>query len=576
MDEFKEKNMCLQFYNYLCEKIGTEELFRLRQKYYLLFDFLLIGRHEIVLNSGSKSEGLELEGSDIDVMFLSRDITVFENEAHCRKKRPNVFIMNTQDIKPGFTILKLSKSSFIPNGSNTFRYSDIWEKDIVLSNVKVKQFLKSENKAFDFVHGPCITNKDYTRDYVFCFRCPTWIGQARKLRGKSRLWPCPSVVDNIERCGTLFVPIGSKTSVTEEFEWRISFSVAEKLLIYSFSHTQMLCYALLKIMLKEIIETYTNSKGILCSYFLKTVVFWVSEEYSGDKWQPHMIIPCFMACLARLVYCVDHSYLPHYFIPEINLLDDKLFSNKATELRHLLNEFYGIGPQFFTYSKTLSNRVERHLSSFNIINNFNTLYHLNKKYGIEMRSICYCERCSNNTFSKILKLSTKRHNPLNLNVYIFRICQIAGNSNEITGIDLSLNKVFYKIHKQRFPCIILGLNTDAASGWLYLATYLFTLQHFSVSLSIVDYALSKCTPDKLYCFNDHLHYEQLDYTGQQSLKYGCLDISSIYRRHNDRAILQTIPTTPHPSIHQPTPTNNIKTPFTWHARLVEIFEDRTF
>ncbi|CAC5388410.1 unnamed protein product [Mytilus coruscus] len=106
--------------------------------------------------------------------------------------------MNTQDIKPGFTILKLGKSSFISNDSITFRYSDIWEKDIVLSNVKVKQFLKSENKEFDFVHGPCITDKDYTRDYAFCFRCPTWIGQAQKLRGKSRLWPCPSVVENIE------------------------------------------------------------------------------------------------------------------------------------------------------------------------------------------------------------------------------------------------------------------------------------------------------------------------------------------------------------------------------------------
>ncbi|CAC5388413.1 unnamed protein product [Mytilus coruscus] len=332
MDEIKDKSLCLQFYNYLCEKIGTEELFRLRQKYYLLFDFLLKCRNEIVINSGSKSEGLELEGSDIDVMFLDREITVFENEAHCRNKKPNVFIMYTQDIKPGFTILKLSKSSFISNESKTFHYLDIWGKDIVLSNVRVKQFLKSKNKDFDFVHGPCITNKDYTRDYAFCFRCPTWIGQARKLRGKSRLWPCPSVVENIER-----------------------------------------------------------------------------------------------------------------------------------------------------------------------------------KYGIER--VAY-----------VIVLA------------VLRTRSIAGNSNKITGVDLSLNKVFYEFHKRRLPCLILGLNTDAAAGWLYLATYLFFLQHFSVSLRIVDYALSKCTPDKLYSFDDDLHYEQLDYTEQQALKYGCLDISSIYRRRVIEAI----------------------------------------
>ncbi|CAC5388408.1 unnamed protein product [Mytilus coruscus] len=326
MNQSKEKSLCLQFYNYLCEKIGTEELVRLRQKYYLLHDFLLQKKNQIIINSGSKSEGLELEGSDTDLMFLQRDITVFENEAHCKNKKPNIFIMNTQDIKLGYTILKLSKSSFIHNGSHLFDFSDIYGKDIVLSNVKVKQWLKSTNKEYDCVHGPCITDKDYTRDLAFCLRCPTWIKQARKLRGKNRLWPCPSVVGNIEKCGTL---------------------------------------------------------------------------------------------------------------------------------------------------------------------------------------------C----------------NPLNLNVYIFRTCQIAGNSRGHTGLNSFPNKDLYKNHKQRLPYIILGLNTDAAVGWLYLATYLFSLHHFSVSLKIVDYALSKCTPDKLYCLMDHLHYEQLDYTEQQALQYGCLDISCIYRRH---------------------------------------------
>ncbi|XP_063399939.1 uncharacterized protein LOC134684575 [Mytilus trossulus] len=536
MDEFKVKSLDLQFYNYLCEKIGTDELVRLRRKYYQLWDFLLTNKDVVVVNSGSKSEGLDLEGSDIDVMFLRKDITVYENEAQYRNKKPNVFIMITQDIKPGFTMLKLSKSSFIFR-REIYNCSDIWEQDILLSNVKVKQLLRTKHAGYDLVHGPCITDNENNRDYAFCLRCPSWIRQARKLRGKSRVWPSPSVIANIEKYGTLFVPIGCKTSVTEEFEWRISFSVAEKLLIYSFRHTQMLCYALLKIMLKEIIETYTYSKGILCSYFLKTVVFWVSEEYRGDEWQPHMILTCFMACLARLVYCVDHSYLPHYFIPEINLLEDKLISNNATELTHLLNKFYRIGPQFLTYSKTLSNFAQHHISSFNIINNFNTLYHINRKYAMEISKMCYCQRCSNIKISKISKLSTKRRNPLNLNVCIFRICQFAGISNEINGKNLSLNKVFYEIHKQRLPYIILGLNADAASGWLYLATYLFSLNQFSVSLRIIDYALSKCTPDKLYCCNDDLHYEQLYDTEQQALKYGCLDISSIFRRHVITAIL---------------------------------------
>ncbi|CAG2186277.1 unnamed protein product [Mytilus edulis] len=109
-------------------------------------------------------------------------------------------------------------------------------------------------------------------------------------------------------------------------------------------------------------------------------------------------------------------------------------------------------------------------------------------------------------------------------------------SRDHPTINLPSNKDIYKNHKQRYPYIIIGLNTDAAAGWLYLATYFFSLHHFSVSLRIVDYALSKCTPDKVYCLLEALRYEQLDYTEQQALKYGCLDISSIYRRHVIRKV----------------------------------------
>jgi hypothetical protein len=61
------------------------------------------------------------------------------------------------------------------------------------------------------------------------------------------------IVSTIESYGVLLVPIGCKNSPNERLEWRISFFVAEKHMIYSFSHTQLLCYALLKHLLKEVI-----------------------------------------------------------------------------------------------------------------------------------------------------------------------------------------------------------------------------------------------------------------------------------------------------------------------------------
>lgn len=51
--------------------------------------------------------------------------------------------------------------------------------------------------------------------------------------------------------GVLFVPFGVTGSPTEHLEWRISFAVAEKLLINTFTYTQLIRYALLKIILKD-------------------------------------------------------------------------------------------------------------------------------------------------------------------------------------------------------------------------------------------------------------------------------------------------------------------------------------
>lgn len=53
--------------------------------------------------------------------------------------------------------------------------------------------------------------------------------------------------------------------------------------MYTCTHTQLLCYALMKKMLKDVIDLLVSiidkdCGTILCSYFLKTIVFWISEE----------------------------------------------------------------------------------------------------------------------------------------------------------------------------------------------------------------------------------------------------------------------------------------------------------
>ncbi|XP_052083522.1 cyclic GMP-AMP synthase-like [Mytilus californianus] len=177
-----------------------------------------------------------------------------------------------------------------------------------------------------------------------CFHCKTWVSPATKwITRSSNSWPSHDVKQGIIKHGVLVVPIGVKGSPKEDLQWRVSFSVGEKLLINTFTHTQLLCYALLKIILKDVIATNLECKDLLCSYFLKTIIFWISEELPQSIWKPGNIIPCFMICFSRLVYCVEHSVCFHYFIPENNMFENKIEGRGREILLEKLYSLYSYG-----------------------------------------------------------------------------------------------------------------------------------------------------------------------------------------------------------------------------------------
>ncbi|CAC5365658.1 unnamed protein product [Mytilus coruscus] len=71
------KHESLKFYIYLCQKIGSLEVVRMRRLAFVIYD---IGQTYNTITSGSKGEGLDLKGSDMDVMFIDRYFKVYESE----------------------------------------------------------------------------------------------------------------------------------------------------------------------------------------------------------------------------------------------------------------------------------------------------------------------------------------------------------------------------------------------------------------------------------------------------------------------------------------------------------------
>ncbi|XP_013416040.1 uncharacterized protein LOC106177725 [Lingula anatina] len=182
--------------------------------------------------------------------------------------------------------------------------------------------------------GPAVSlnvsgnRKDTSMDYVLAYPFASWPHCVRKWFRRTRRfgWPKTADIATILKDGCHVVPVGHKNSIVprQRYQWRISTVVAERTLIRSFNDTQHRTYFILKyiksLIAAEIDERFEN-QNVLCSYHMKTVMFWMVHETPPELWQRGSLVRCVKECLARLQSFVDEGYLPVYFVPENNLLD---------------------------------------------------------------------------------------------------------------------------------------------------------------------------------------------------------------------------------------------------------------
>ena len=176
--------------------------------------------------------------------------------------------------KPVFVFLRLLNHSTdsrvtcacVPHGDGYYVASQIWRDN---ETARIPCLTP---------HGPCGTTITGTKevDFTCCVKSDILPEEAHCFVRRLHKAGCPSTstLRKIVSRECHFVAIGAKESPTELMEWRISFSATEKVFIHSMNHVQFLCYGLLKIFLKEAIDVNTEIKGLLCSYFLKTALFW--------------------------------------------------------------------------------------------------------------------------------------------------------------------------------------------------------------------------------------------------------------------------------------------------------------
>ncbi|XP_062620537.1 uncharacterized protein LOC134282103 isoform X2 [Saccostrea cucullata] len=215
----------------LCHKLGTSELVAMSRDMMDLEDMVdnLIASDGIsVMVSGSLREGLRLKGSDLDFMGWPnkhRVIWELSQSQYYNTHRQTLILCDCSDSPPGFTLLYLLS----PNMNRQVQGACVrMNKRLYISSSLYRQIMCSESIRKSTQHGPCASGKLGTLDIdtAYCFVSDFWPPPAYSWIDRCHSWPKPHVVDDIVKNGCHFVAIGHKLGRHEDYEWRVSFSLA--------------------------------------------------------------------------------------------------------------------------------------------------------------------------------------------------------------------------------------------------------------------------------------------------------------------------------------------------------------
>ncbi|XP_060082141.1 uncharacterized protein LOC132561428 [Ylistrum balloti] len=534
--------------------IGSADLVALKRKLKVLTEHFDNVNMDTVnqFYTGSSAEGVEMPGSDVDVMLTLKDIIVLCQEADTCYLPDNisktVLVMRDADSRPGYMNLELAKlrqrvsrnlfEAIVQIGDIHFISSEIFNRSY---RDKLRTFfqLKMEN------HGPAASladNESNARadiDVVCSFSCSSWPKEADEWVTRPRFhnWPSQSLRDQIVQDGCHIVPVGDKTSAGTFLQWRISFVTAERKLIHSLTHTQFLVYGLLKYFLKQMSEMLKQLLGeteILSSYIIKTIVFHAVESTPNSMWQEKHTFACFMFCINMLISWVRAGYCPNYFINRNNMFLGKVYGENQQNLLRFLIDLHDMKWGCLSVGEFITPSVGEHIDrvrsgEWDIMSPHPEL--LEQMFDLEIFKGIFSFGYS----SAVLRVSLKLLSESMTDIDEFLNYAISAQAFSYSGMELFGEHTAAEGNKEKYKSLRKSKNLlkplasiCASPGLLTLATYHYQTGNYVKALDICGEVISTF---KLYVGSDAKirdidMYQQLfcgqGYTLLQKSREGCV------------------------------------------------------
>ena len=314
------------------------------------------------LLAGSRAEGLAMLDCmghgvrDIDEMLLcggtfginttrktDGEYVVCEDGAASSSYLPLQLLMDTLKTKPAYCRVKVEGDedqldrALLRNRTDKTLHNVIiqGEESRWLSSTAVMAFLQGPKpRGPKKVKGPAEQKYDELVEIVPGLVCSgplPVICDFMERQQQNKKWPRKETLSDIEKLHGVLVCIGHKASRTPELEYRYSFSAHELLLAKDMPKWVRQGYVTFKYTVKTGIELLreaeetsndqqtSQGRSLISTYHCKTALLWQLDD--SKSWQSEESFGLFRLLVKRLHGYIHDQFLPHYFMPECNLLE---------------------------------------------------------------------------------------------------------------------------------------------------------------------------------------------------------------------------------------------------------------
>jgi hypothetical protein len=314
----------------------------------------------------ASSKGLSDLQTDHDVMFVPTNVLVSEQGG-------SVKMVTIDELEEYVHLLSQNpECNLLNNITDNENYIDNMEAktllDTLVTNVSMKEFqletqtvntktllgmtcltltqrLLKWNRVQTAIRGPAVNFKVKTAhlnpslsshdewirqadcDFILAFHLDHWPQIAREWIARPRYWPSPEIVDRIVITGCEVVP--KVRSTQDNKAWRLSFSMAERVLSCHVGEKARKTYLAVKIFVKQ---RQKKLCPFLKTYHIKTIFFHHMESRTEEYWQDTELESTIKDFLECLVSTLQSGFCPHYFIPTVNLWGEQILGESAKKV----------------------------------------------------------------------------------------------------------------------------------------------------------------------------------------------------------------------------------------------------